>query len=66
MIVSELIDELKEYNPDAEITTPYSETICLAWIYDNGKYDKSNTPFVFIEQADYEADYDDSGCDSES
>ena len=53
MIVSELIEELKEYNPDAEITTPYSETICLSYIDADGKYDKSNTPFVFIEQADY-------------
>lgn len=52
MKVRELIDELKTYNPNAEVTTPYSETIELSFISING-YDKSNTPIVFIEQRDY-------------
>lgn len=52
MKISELIDELKEYNPDAEITTPYSETIGLSFISEDGA-DKSNTELVFIELRDY-------------
>lgn len=36
MKVQELIDELKSYNPNAEITTPYSETIALSYISEGG------------------------------
>lgn len=36
MMVKELIDELKNYNPEAEITTPYSETIELSYISKDG------------------------------
>ena len=57
MIVSELIEELRGYNPDAEITTPYSETIELSYVSEDGA-DKSNTKVVFIEWADYVDD----GC----
>lgn len=48
---SELIKELKEFNPDAEVTTPYSETIELSYI-SNEEYSKKTTPIVFIEGAD--------------
>lgn len=51
MKVEELIDELKTYNPDAEVTTPYSETIELSFIDIGGG--KSDTPVVFVEQRDY-------------
>ena len=57
MIVSELIEELKSYNPNAEVTTPYSETIELSFISGDGK---SNAEIVFIEWADY---VDDRCCD---
>lgn len=57
MKVSELIKELQTYNPDAEITTPYSETIELSYISE-GEVDKSNTKVVFIEWRDYV----DGGC----
>lgn len=53
MRVNELVDELKEYNPNAEITTPYSETIELSYIDMDGKMDKTTTPIVFIELRDY-------------
>ena len=56
MIVKELIDELKKYNPNAEITTPYSETIELSYIDSNNEYTRENTPLVFIEWSDYEKD----------
>ena len=51
MMVKELIGLLKQYNPYAEITTPYSETIELSYISDNGAT-KENTELVFIECAD--------------
>lgn len=51
MKVKELIDELKTYNPNAEVTTPYSETIELSFIDIGGG--KLDTPIVFIEQRDY-------------
>jgi len=57
MIISELIRELEKYNPDAEITTPYSETIRLGFICRDPKgeatYDESTTPYVFIEGCDF-------------
>ena len=59
MKVQELIDELQTYNPNAEVTTPYSETIELSYISEGGA-DKSNTQIVFIEWADY---VDDGCCD---
>ena len=49
MIVQELIDELKTYNPDAEISRDDSETILLSFIGEN----KNDTRYVFIEKADY-------------
>lgn len=53
MKVSELIEQLKTFNPDAEVTRPDSETICLSYICEGGR-DKSNTPIVFIEMCDLE------------
>ena len=56
MKVSELIDSLKKFNPDADITTPYSEDICLGWIYKDpetgDELTKQSTMQVFIEQTD--------------
>lgn len=49
--ISELINELEEYNPNAEITTPYSETIELSYICDEGG-NKKTAKIVFIEWAD--------------
>lgn len=55
MIVKELIDELKEYNPNAEITTPYSETIELGYIdiCDGEICTRRDTPLVFILGRDW-------------
>ena len=52
MLVQELVDILKEYNPNAEITLTYSEDIVISFIDCDGCYTKSNTPFVFIEPVD--------------
>ena len=52
MKVNELIEELKTYNPDAEISRDDSETIRLSYISNNGE-GKSDTDMVFIEMADY-------------
>lgn len=56
MKIKELINALKKYNPDAEVTTPYSEDICLSYISKSldgeMEYNLSNTPLVFIEQTD--------------
>ena len=49
MIVQELIDELKTYNPNAEISRDDSETILLSFIGEN----KNDAGYVFIEKADY-------------
>ena len=59
MKVSELIHKLYNYNQDAEITTPYSETIELSYICidgDGNPVDSRETPIVFIEGVDYEQD----------
>lgn len=53
MKVSELIDELKNYNSDAEITTTYSETIELGFIDGDGEYSKEDTPLVFVLGRDW-------------
>ena len=56
MKVSELIEDLKSYNQDAEITLTNSETICLSYICKDREtgqsYDKSSTPIVFVEPRD--------------
>lgn len=61
MKVSELIQELYKYNQDAEVTTPYSETIELSYIYmdtEGNPMDQRETPIVFIEGCDYEQEDD--------
>lgn len=52
MLIEEFIEELSAFNPKAEITTPYSETIELSWICEDGA-DKSSTKIVFIEGRDF-------------
>ena len=52
MLIEELISELSSFNPKAEITTPYSETIELSWICADGE-DKDTTEMVFIEGCDF-------------
>ena len=52
MLVEELIEELKTFNPKAEISRDDSETILLSYICEGGA-DKTNTKYVFIEQCDY-------------
>lgn len=49
--ISDFIEELKQYNPNAKITTPYSETIKLSYICDNDG-SKETAKIVFIEWAD--------------
>ena len=56
MKVSELIMKLYDYNQDAEITTPYSETIDLSFICfdeEGNPIGSRETPLVFIEGCDY-------------
>lgn len=53
MIVSELIEQLKSYNPNAEVTTTYSETIELAYVDANGEHTKEDTPIVFVLGRDW-------------
>ena len=52
MLIEEFIEKLSEFNPKAEITTPYSETIELSWISEDGA-DKKDTKIVFIEGRDF-------------
>ena len=60
MKISEFIEQLKKFNPDAEISRDDSETIVLSYICDDGATHET-TKMVFIEMADYEG----CGCDSE-
>lgn len=60
MKISEFIEQLKKFNPDAEISRDDSETIVLSYICDDGGTPET-TKMVFIEMADYEG----CGCDSE-
>ena len=53
MNVKELIDWLKTFNPEAEISRDDSETVSLSYISENGE-SKRTTKMVFIEKADYE------------
>ena len=52
MKCKDLINELMKYNPDADVTTPYSEDICLSYISGNG-IDKKTTELIFIEWEDW-------------
>ena len=55
MKIKHLITELEEYNPEAEITTPYSENICLSYISKDSQgneLNKQTTMQVFIEWSD--------------
>ena len=56
MKVYELIRELCNYNQDAEVVTPHSETICIGYIATDSEcniYDQRDTLIVFIEGCDY-------------
>ena len=61
MKVYELIRQLCNFNQDAEVVTPYSETIRLGWIFTDTEgniMDQRETPYVFIEGCDInEEDY---------
>ena len=52
MLIEKFIEELSQFNPKAEITTPYSETIELSWICDDGA-GKEDRKLVFIEGRDF-------------
>ena len=55
MKIKDLITELKTYNPEAEVTTPYSEDIMLSYIsedFEGNKLTKETTRVVFIEWSD--------------
>ena len=53
MKVSKLIEQLQDFNPNADITLPCSEDICIGWIckdYKTGEeLTKKTTPQLFIE-----------------
>ena len=56
MKVSELIHKLYNFNQDAEVTTPYFETIELGYICidsEGNPIDSRETPLVFIQGCDY-------------
>lgn len=55
MKIKELINELKEYNPEADITLECSEDIIISYIDTDLKgrpCSKKNTPQCFIEPID--------------
>lgn len=53
MTVRDLIEELIQYNMDAEVTTPYSETIEIGYLFGEAGFTKLTTPLVFIRGSDY-------------
>ena len=54
MKVKNLIKELKEYNPEADITLTTSETIILSYISEDEGETKKTTKQIFIEGDDIE------------
>lgn len=52
MKAKKLIEILLTFNPNADVTTTFSEDILVSYIDANGKYTKENTPIVFIEPSD--------------
>lgn len=48
----ELIKLLLDYNPDADVSLNDNEDITIAYISNDGEYDKDNTPQLFIEGCD--------------
>lgn len=54
MKVRELIKELLEFDMDADVTTPVSEDICIAYISADGekKLSKKESRQIFIEPTD--------------
>jgi len=52
--IKRLIELLKDFNPEADITTPISEDICLSYVSCNGmdELTKKTTKQVFIEPTD--------------
>lgn len=50
MLNKDLIERLKEYNPDADVTLVDSEDIAISY-HDDG-YTASDTPQLFIEGID--------------
>ena len=59
--VTDLIDELKRYNPNADVTLTFSEDITLSYIckdIDGNELMPSDTMQVFIEPTDKVNDYE--------
>lgn len=57
MNVEEAIAKLKEFNPKAELTTTFTETIAFSWVSDDTEdieESKKNARVVFIEPAENE------------
>ena len=52
MKAKKLIEILLTFNPNADVTTTFSEDILVSYIDANGKYTKENTPIIFIEPFD--------------
>ena len=53
MTVRDLIEKLIQYNMDAEVVTPHSETVEIAYLFGEEEYTKQTTPLVFIQGCDY-------------
>lgn len=49
----QLIEELKKYNMDADVSLTTSEDICISYICENGDTEKT-TKQIFIEGCDYD------------
>lgn len=52
MRCDKLIEELKEFNPLADISLTVSEDICLSYISSDGTENKSTAKHIFIEPTD--------------
>lgn len=54
MKIIKLINELSQFNPNADVSLIDSDDICLSWIADDGEGSgKKETMKVFIEGTDY-------------
>ena len=60
MKVKDLIDELKEFDGEADVSLVDSEDICVSWICESENQPKKESLQVFIEPNDF---YDGDECE---
>lgn len=56
MKIKDLIIRLLDYNMDAEVCGKYFESVEIGHIDHNGRFDKKNTPLVFIQGCDLDTE----------